>query len=152
MVAFGAYLLVSVAAAAPAHADAKLASWYEDAACDPNDGGECALEIDLSVPAPAAILDCESPLLHDMIGSCDSPKPTLPSLHVPTVHAASGLAVARAPGGRVTVVMPAPPIDAALPSPSPSLRGYAPADVLPLATSELRLTLLTHRLERPPRA
>jgi hypothetical protein len=88
MLALGVTLLVSVAAAPPpgAHAVETLASTYDEAACDAADGGECADEllIDL-MPAPAAILDCQSPFVADMIGSCDLPTQTIPNVHVPTL-------------------------------------------------------------------
>jgi hypothetical protein len=152
MVAIGAYLLVSVAAAAPAHAD-KLASMYEDAACDPGEGGECAVEIEISVPPPTAILDCESPLLQDMIGSCDNPKPAIPTLHVATLHNGNGLTVARtSTGEHLTVVSATSSIDAALPIHAATLAPLCA--FLPVAVSlDAALTdALPHRLERPPRA
>src|SRR5215471_17448148 len=88
MLALGVTLLVSVAAQPlPAvHADEKIASTYDDASCDASEGGECAAEllIDL-MPAPPAIIDCKSPFIAEMIGSCDLPAPTIPTLHLPTL-------------------------------------------------------------------
>ena len=55
MLAFGLTLVVSVAATpplVPAHAGDKLASTYEDAACDPADGGECADEVLIDLMPP----------------------------------------------------------------------------------------------------
>jgi hypothetical protein len=151
MVAFGAYLLVSVAVAAPAHAD-KLASMYEDAACDPAEGGECAVELDLSVPQATAILDCENPLLHDMIGSCDNPRPAIPSLHVATVRNGNGIGVARtSTGERLTVVSATSSIDAALPLRLPTVAPlYATSPVAPSLDAAIT-DGISHRLERPPR-
>lgn len=152
MVGFGAYLLVSVAAAAPAHAD-KLASMYEDAACDPSEGGECAVEPDLSLPQATAILDCQSPLLHDMIGSCDNPKPALPALHVATLRTGGAIGATRTPTGeRLTVVTSTLTVDAALPFCAPTLTPIALASAL-AERSEVVVVDGPHaRLERPPRA
>ncbi|HEY2744922.1 MAG TPA: hypothetical protein VGL86_09885 [Polyangia bacterium] len=93
MLALGLTLVVSVAAAPPAVTHEKLASTYDEAYCDPADGGECADEVLVDfLPTPAAVmLDCESPLIAGMIGSCDLPAPVVPTLHVPTLrNAGSG--------------------------------------------------------------
>lgn len=158
MLALGLTLLVSVAAApppVPMHAGEKLASTYEEASCDSADGGECAVEllIDL-MPAPPAILDCQSPLIADMIGSCDLPAQTLPSLHVPTLrNGGNGLSVARGgPSERLSVAAAAASVDAALP-----LRPFAlvpSSHATPLSTFASIITqdAPRSRLDRPPRA
>jgi hypothetical protein len=151
MVAIGAYLLVSVAAAAPAHAD-KVASMYEDAACDPAEGGECIVELDVSVGPATAILDCENPLIHDMIGSCDNPKPAIPSLRVATVRNGNGIGVARtATGERFTVVSATSSIDAALPLRVPSAAPLSASSPVAVSLDGALTDGISHRLERPPR-
>jgi len=88
MLALGVTLLVSVAATPPpaAHAVETLASTYDEAACDAADGGECADEVLIDLmPPPPAILDCQSPFVAEMIGSCDLPEQTIPTVHVPTL-------------------------------------------------------------------
>jgi hypothetical protein len=122
MLALGVTLLVSVAAPPlpTAHAAAeKLASTYDEAYCDAADGGECAEEdlLELSLPAaPPAILDCASPFIAEMIGTCDLPRPTMPSLHLPTVrNGSAGLSVARnGSSERLSVVANGSSLDAAI--------------------------------------
>ncbi len=158
MLALGVTLIVSVAAAPPpvAHAGEKLASTYDEASCDASDGGECADEVLIEfMPPPAAILDCQSPIIAEMIGSCDLPTPTIPTLHVPTLQkGGNGVAVARvgSSGERITIVSATSSVEAALP-----LARYAlapPLHATPLAA--LASTLLQDaprsRLDRPPRA
>jgi hypothetical protein len=159
MLSFGTYLLVSVAMASPAaplHAAEKLASTYEEAACDVTDSGECAVEADLEelpLPTLAEILDCESPYVQEMIGSCDMPKPTLPSLHLPTLQkgVAAGLALTTPSGRRISVATPAPSLDFALPPLSHIAAALAP--VTSLLDLAYMPTLEPHpsRLDRPPR-
>jgi hypothetical protein len=159
MLSLGTCLFVSVAAASPAaplHAAEKLASTYEEAASDVTDSGECAVEANLEelpLPTLAEILDCESPYVQEMIGSCDLPKPTLPSLHLPTLQkgAAAGLALVTPSGKRTTLAAPAPSLDFALPPLAHASTTLAPAAaVLDLAYIP---TLEPHpsRLDRPPR-
>jgi hypothetical protein len=158
MLALGVTLLVSVAAQPPpaAHAAEKLASTYEDAACDAADGGECADELLIELmPAPAAILDCKSPFIADMIGSCDLPAPTIPTLHVPTLKkGGNGPALVLRSGSsdRHTIVTAAMSLDAALICAHVSL---APA---PYSHHDFALASTSvqdaprSRLDRPPRA
>src|SRR6185437_10205482 len=129
MLALGVSLLVSVAAAPPpAHADLpgheqaareQLASTYDEASCDPSEGGECADEVLIDLmPAPAAILDCQSPFIAEMIGSCDLPAPAIPSLHLPTLQrAGTGLTVIARVGSseRVVTINAPSSLDVALP-------------------------------------
>jgi hypothetical protein len=100
MLTVGLHVLVSLVAVAPspAHADSApddcaLASTYDEAACDPSDSGECAPDVELSLPAPAAILDCNDArtnvLIGDMIGTCDMPRRSGPPTALPTVHTGS---------------------------------------------------------------
>jgi hypothetical protein len=162
MLALGAYLVVSVVAAtpaAPAHvvaASEKLASTYDEAFCDPADGGECADEPAVSEdlpPAAPAILDCESPLIADMIGSCDMPKPTWPQLHVPTLRNGNGSALVVDSGGHdhFRIVTTAPPVDAALFA-APTLTPHSLCDRNTPSCPRTPTPLYTHRLDRPPRA
>ena len=158
MLALGLTLLVSVAAAPPppAHADEKVASTYDEASCDAGDGGECAVEppVELAQPAVPAILDCESPFIAEMIGSCDIPKPTLPSLHLPTLHNAGNDSTIIARDGstrHLTTSSAGSSLDGALtlvfslaPNPGATpLFGLAPARAEDAPRS---------RLDRPPRA
>ncbi|MCU1281671.1 MAG: hypothetical protein JWM53_5217 [bacterium] len=160
MLAFGIAMLASVAAAPPpsVHALEKLASTYDEASCDAADGGECADEtaVEISLPSSPAILDCESPFIAEMIGSCDLPKPTMPSLHLPTVRNAGGgggFSVARnGSHERLTVVPTASSLDAAMPLFTATLQP-APAsgrllDFADTASSDVPRS----RLDRPPRA
>lgn len=158
MLAFGLTLLVSVAAAPPpaVHAGGeKLASTYDEASCDPSDGGECADEllIDL-MPAPAALLDCQSPIIAEMIGSCDLPTPTIPSLHLPTLKkggSGTTLAIRSGSSERISIVTAATSIDGAL--------AYARVSLAPPPFLRHDLALVStsvqeaprNRLDRPPR-
>jgi hypothetical protein len=159
MLALGAYLLVSVAAAspvAPVHAAEKLASTYDEAFCDPADGGECADEPTLSEEAPPtpAILDCESPLIADMIGSCDMPKPTWPQLHVPTLRNGNGTAIVVDSGGHdhLSIVSTASSVDGALPLRISWLGALAPAHAAFAVSNDASPDAPHSRLDRPPRA
>jgi hypothetical protein len=161
MLGLGVSLLVTVAVAPPpsAHATAaeKLASTYDEAFCDPAEGGECADEqlVDFDLPPPLiAILDCENPLIQEMIGSCDLPKPTIPSLHVPTVrNGGSGFSTA-APGSgsdHLHVVATAASLDAAMTFASVSLAPPPVATHLVPATPSSTQDAPRSRLDRPPR-
>jgi hypothetical protein len=165
MIALGLTLVVSVAALPPpaaAHEPQRdqqyqqVASTYDEAFCDPSDGGECAEEalIDL-MPAPAAILDCESPLIADMIGSCDLPAPPIPLVHLPTLrNGKPGLAAATSSSSsdRLSVVTNASSLDGAMPVANLSLHP-APltATLLTLYATRTQDTPRS-RLDRPPRA
>lgn len=158
MLALGVTLLVSVAAAPPpsVHASEPLASTYEQAACDPSDGGECADELLIDVmPPPAAILDCQSPFIAEMIGSCDLPAPAIPSLHLPTLQrAGNGLTTTTAHVGsaeRLTVVTTPPSLDTALPHQRFSLSPTLHATALAALASTLLQDAPRSRLDRPPR-
>jgi hypothetical protein len=156
MVALGAYLLVSVAAAAPAtptHAVEKLASTYEEASCDASDGGECAVEADLSVAPLPAILDCENPFIQEMIGSCDLPQLTLPSLHLPALRNGGYVrAVTHAPGAdHLTLVTASPSADAALPC-APRLATIPELSPVFALVATATPDAPRFRLDRPPRA
>jgi hypothetical protein len=159
MLALGVTLLVSVAATPPpsAHAGEPLASTYEQAACDASDGGECADEplIEL-MPPPAAILDCQSPFIAEMIGSCDLPAPAIPSLHLPTLQrGGNGLTttIARVGSGdRLTVVTAPPSLDATLPLCRFELALSLHASPLSALASTLLQDTPRSRLDRPPRA
>lgn len=157
MLALGVTLLVSVAAAPPpvAHAGEKLASTYDEASCDAADGGECADEVLIELPAPpAAILDCQSPIIAEMIGSCDLPAPTLPTLHVPTLQkGGNGVVVARVGSGeRITIVSATSSVDAALPFTRFALAPPRHATPLDALASTLLQDAPRARLDRPPRA
>ena len=156
MLAFGLTLLVSVAAVPPpaVHAGAdKVASTYEDASCDAADGGECADEVLMDLPAPAAILDCANPFIAEMIGSCDLPTPMIPSLHLPTLrNGGNGFVVAARDGSteRITIVSTPTSVDAAL----PHIFSLAPSSqTTPLAALASTTTqdAPRSRLDRPPR-
>jgi hypothetical protein len=158
MLAFGLTLLVSVAAAPPpaVHAGAdKVASTYEDASCDAGDGGECADEVLIDLPPPAAILDCANPFIAEMIGSCDLPTPTIPSLHLPTLrNGGNGFVVAARDGSteRLTIVTPPTSVDAALVlRPATLAPSLHPTRFIALASTITQYAPLT-RLDRPPRA
>ena len=158
MLSLGVTLLVSVAATPPpaAHAVEMLASTYDEAACDAADGGECADEVLIDLmPAPPAILDCQSPFVADMIGSCDLPQQTIPTVHLPTLKkgASSPLVILRSGASeRHTIVSAVVSIDAAL---SCSHAALAPP---PFAIHDFALTSTSaqdaprNRLDRPPRA
>jgi hypothetical protein len=157
MLALGVSLLVSVAAAPPpaVHAAEKLASTYDEASCDPSEGGECAEEdlIELSLPPLQAILDCESPFIQEMIGSCDLPKPTMPSLHVPTVrNAGNGFSVAQTGSSEhLTVVATAASLDAAMTFSAISLAPPPFAARLSFWHDTNTQETPRPRLDRPPR-
>ncbi len=160
MLALGVTLLVSVAATPPPATAArpateKLVSTYDDASCDATDGGECADEVlvELSIPSPPAILDCESPFIEEMIGSCDLPTPMLPSLHLPTLrNAGSGFSASRdGSTEHLTVINAASSVEAALPIAlafAPSLRS-TPLFGLHDTTAQ---EVAPARLDRPPRS
>jgi hypothetical protein len=164
MLTFGVHVLVSVVAASPslpAHADV-LASTYEEAACDPSDSGECApaFDLELSLPAPSAILDCNDArinvLLADMIGTCDMPRRSGPQLPA-TVHTGSTapqLRVSDGPRGHDRCPL-RPPRANDSPSLVPTRVPLVPALVvapLSLRDSPLPRRAEDLRLERPPRA
>jgi hypothetical protein len=158
MLALGLTLVVSVAAAAPrpAHAVERVASTYDEAACDPADGGECADEamVELSAPALPTIIDCESPVIADMIGSCDLPTPMLPSLHVPTLRTGGNGAtvVLRSGGGDETTVTPgASSLDGAIPLVATLVASSASAPVVAMTDTATK-DVPRPRLDRPPRA
>jgi len=159
MLALGVTLLVSVAAAPPpsVHASEPLASTYEQAACDASDGGECADEVLIELmPPPAAILDCQSPFIAEMIGSCDLPAPAIPSLHLPTLQrGGNGLMTTIARVGsaeRLTVVTAPPSLDAALPRRRFALAPSLHATPLSPLASTITQDAPRSRLDRPPRA
>jgi hypothetical protein len=159
MVALGAYLLLSVATATPAapvHAAERLASTYDEAACDASDGGECAVAdaAALSLPQLPAILDCESPFIAEMIGSCDLPKPSLPSLHLPTVrNGGSGFCVAHGGGCmRLTVGAAPSSVDAVLPRPAARLHPIERFRRVVACDDTVSPDAPRSRLDRPPRA
>jgi hypothetical protein len=163
MLALGACLLVSVAANSPATTTSvrpaeKVASTYDEAFCDPADGGECAQDAEaetISLPALPAILDCESPFIEGMIGSCDLPRPTMPSLHVPTVRN-GGTAFGSGKGGRTTDQLSdgATPAstDAALPRSAPTLAPLTHSIRVAVSFDTATLDVHPSRLDRPPRA
>lgn len=167
MIAFGAYLVASVVAAtpAPAHGE-KLASTYEEAACDPSDSGECAEAADAApvLPAPPAVLDCNDPRLDTyvaaMIGSCDMPTPAPPDAAAPTVHPAAPAGPVRVCDGLCAAhddrpLHPAPRMsDDQSPLAGTADAFLAPPSGTALETEEVtppRFTFAS-RLERPPRA
>jgi hypothetical protein len=158
MFALGAYLLVSVASATPVgpvHVAEQLASTYEEATCDASDSGECAEEVELSIPTPAAILDCENPLIQEMIGSCDLPKPAPPTAaHAPTLRNSNGVtAVVRTADGsdHLTIVSAPPGVDAALPTRGANLSVFAAASRYLDSAYIAQGATLQYRLDRPPR-
>jgi hypothetical protein len=165
MLALGVSLLVSVAAAPPpAHADLpgheqaareQLASTYDEASCDPSEGGECADEVLIDLmPAPPAILDCQSPFIAEMIGSCDLPAPSLPSLHLPTLQRGGNVvAVARVGSSERVVTISAPSsLEVALPLARFTLSPTLHASPLAALASTLTQDAPRPRLDRPPRA
>ncbi len=158
MLALGVTLLATVAAApAPGgRATEKLASTYDEASCDASDGGECADEALIELmPPPPAILDCQSPFIADMIGSCDLPAPTIPMLHVPTLRkGGNGLSVAARVGAgeRLSVVTASPSVDAALPLPRFAVAPTLHATPLDALASTRFPDAPRSRLDRPPRA
>ncbi|HWE26995.1 MAG TPA: hypothetical protein VHB97_03290 [Polyangia bacterium] len=158
MLAFGLTLIVSVAATPPpaVHAGEKLASTYDEASCDAADGGECADEvlIDLT-PPPAAILDCQSPFIAEMIGSCDLPRLVFPSLHVATLQkAGNGFIVITRNGSTEHLQMISAPssVDAALPLAPFALAPSIHATLLHALASTITQDVPPSRLDRPPRA
>jgi hypothetical protein len=158
MLALGLTLVVSVAAVPPPpaiHAGEKLASTYEEASCDAADGGECADEVLIDLLPSPAILDCESPFIADMIGSCDLPTPTIPSLHLPTLrNGGNGFAVTTRNGSteHLTVVSAPTSVDAALPLGPFSLAPSSHATPLLWLASTIKQDVPPSRLDRPPRA
>jgi hypothetical protein len=160
MLALGLTLVVSVAAVPPpavAHEPQheRMASTFDEAFCDPSDGGECAEEALLDLmPAPAAILDCESPLIADMIGSCDLPAPPIPSVHLPTLRNGRpgiGAATSSSSSDRLTVVASASSVDGAMPVANLSLHP-APLTGKLVALHATRTQQTPRpRLDRPPR-
>jgi hypothetical protein len=157
MIALGVSLLVSVAATPlpAAHAAAeKLASTYDEAACDPSEGGECAEEVLIDLPQLVAILDCQSPIIHDMIGSCDLPTPTIPSLHLPTVRNGGGSFSAARHGSseHLSVVATAASLDAAMTVASVSLAPPPFATRLSAIGDTSTQDAPRSRLDRPPRS
>ena len=156
MLALGLSLVVSVAATSPpAAAHERLASSYDDAYCDPADGGECDDDPLVEyLPAPALILDCESPLIAGMIGSCDLPAPSLPTLHVPTLRTGSGVTFGSAPsssGQRLTFVAPPSSVDAAISDCTLSLHpAQLAGELVPLHQTHTQ-DAPPSRLDRPPR-
>lgn len=161
MLALGVSLLVSVAATPPpstVHDAEKLASTYDEASCDPAEGGECAEEqlIDFDAPPPlVAILDCENPFIQEMIGSCDLPKLTLPSLHVPTVrNGGNSFSVATGSGSseHLSVVTTAASLDAAMSFSSVSLAPPPLTALLSISHHRSTTEAPRSRLDRPPRA
>ena len=161
MLALGVTLLVSVAAAPPppAHAEPpaheQLASTYDEASCDPSEGGECADEVLIDLmPAPPAILDCQSPFIAEMIGSCDLPAPSLPSLHLPTLQRAAGALtiIARVGSSERVITLSAPSsLDVALPLARFALSPTLHASPLSALASTLTQDAPRFRLDRPPR-
>ena len=157
MLALGVTLLVSVAAAPPpsVHASEPLASTYEQAACDASDGGECADEVLIELlPPPAAILDCQSPLIADMIGSCDMPEPTVPTLHLPTLQKGgngAAVTVRGAAGERLSIVSAMSSLDSALPLARFALAPSIHATPLAALASTITQDAPRSRLDRPPR-
>lgn len=156
MIALGLSLLASLAAAPPPAlhvAGEKVASTWDEAACDAGDGGECADEIVIDlVPAPAAILDCQSPFIAEMIGSCDLPAATLPSLHLPTLQRGGpGLNVVQRVGDKLTFVTTPPSLEAALPPARLPLAPCLHATPLSAHASALLNDAPPFRLDRPPR-
>ena len=156
MLALGVSLLVSVAAAPPptARAAEKLASTYDEAFCDPADGGECAEEQLIELLELPAILDCASPIIREMIGSCDLPQPMIPSLHLPTLrNGGSGFMVAHnGRSERLTVVATAASLDAAMTFCSLSLAPPPLATRLDWSHRASTQDAPRSRLDRPPRA
>jgi len=160
MLALGLTLVVSVAAVPPsavAHEPQheRMASTFDEAFCDPSDGGECAEEALLDfMPAPAAILDCESPLLADMIGSCDLPAPPIPVVHLPTLRNGKpgiGSATTTASSDRLSVVTSASSVDGAMSVTNVSLHP-APLTGQLVALHATRTQQTPRpRLDRPPR-
>jgi hypothetical protein len=163
MVGLGVYLVSSLALVSPARAELPVASTYEDAACDPSDSGECAVEPQLSlapVPAVPAVVDCSderlSLVLADMIGTCDMPRRSGPPLPPATVRNAGGPSLrvdAARDSGSCPLRAPARGDD------SPSLltggaRLLPPLGVTPLGADEVPLVPRAEdrRLDRPPRA
>ncbi|HXU68115.1 MAG TPA: hypothetical protein VN947_02240 [Polyangia bacterium] len=157
MLALGLSMLVSVAAAQPATTHERLASTYDEAFCDPADGGECAEEANLDIEPPTpAILDCESPFIAAMIGSCDLPAPALPSLHVPTLHNGGpghgfSSAAPSSSDDRLSVVASASSLDGAMPVVNVSLHPAPLAGQLAVLHATRAQEAPRSRLDRPPR-
>ena len=155
MLALGLTLVVSVAATPPpVRAQEPLASTYDEASCDAGDGGECANEQLIEFDVPPAILDCQSPLIADMIGSCDLPTPAIPALHLPTLrNGGAGFSVARTGSHEhLTVMASAPALDAALCRRPPSLAPPVAADSIFALAATSAQDAPRPRLDRPPRA
>lgn len=152
MVALGTLLLASVAATAPtAHAVEKLASTFDEAYCDVDDSGECADEPTLSLAAAPVILDCASPFIQEMIGSCDMPKQAPPTLRVPTLHTGGISTEVRAENGHVNVINAPPSVDTALP-PSPArLHPHHLSSRVVALLDDVMDDVSPPRLDRPPR-
>jgi hypothetical protein len=165
MLTIGMHILVSamtVSPSLPADADL-LASTYEQAAGDPSDSGECAPagELELSLPTPGAILDCNDArinvLLGDMIGTCDMPRRSGPQLP-PTVHTGSTapqLRISDGPRGHDRCPLRSPPRANDPPSIVPTrVPLVPPLAVSPLLLHDSPLPVRAEdlRLERPPRA
>jgi hypothetical protein len=106
------------------------------------------------MPAPPTILDCESPLIAQMIGSCDMPAPALPTLHVPTLRNAGGgidTALSDDDPGRLHVVATASSVDGAMPVCDVSLYPAPLAAELTTLYAARWQELPRSRLDRPPR-
>ncbi|MDB4965580.1 MAG: hypothetical protein JWN44_1269 [Myxococcales bacterium] len=152
MVALGTYLLVSVAAASsPVHGVEKLASTFDEAYCDVDDSGECAVEPTLSVEMPAAVLDCASPFIQEMIGSCDLPKQAPPTAHAATLRNGGTTLVARADSGRVDVITAPSTADGALLAQPPPLHRLSPSSPVVAPLDDAIDDVSPPRLDRPPR-
>jgi hypothetical protein len=155
MVAVGTLLLASVAATSPAaHGVEKLASTFDEAYCDVDDSGECADEPTLSVELAAApvVLDCESPFIQEMIGSCDMPKQAPPTLHIPTLHQAAGISTElRAENGHINIINAPPSVDSALPPTPARLHPITTSSPLVASRDTATIDLPPSRLDRPPR-
>lgn len=157
MLALGLSMLVSAAAAQPALAPHEpLASTYDQAFCDPADGGECAEEALIELmPAPPAILDCESPIIAGMIGSCDLPAPALPTAHLPAWRNGGSGFSSTAPTSsddHLRVVASTAPVDGAMTDCTLTLYPAPPAgQLVPLHATRAQ-EMPRPRLDRPPRA
>ena len=145
--------------------DAALASTYDEAACDPSDSGECAADVELSLPtasAPAAILDCNdartNALLADMIGTCDMPRRSGPPTALPTVRTGSNAPQLRMTDGphgcdRCPLRGSPPRGDDSPSLPAARVPLEPPLAVSSLAISDAPLVVRAEdlRLDRPPR-
>lgn len=155
MLALGLTMLVSAAAAPPATPHEPLASTYDQAFCDPADGGECAEEALIELmPAPPAILDCESPIIADMIGSCDLPAPVLPTMHLPTLrNGGSGFSTTAPTSSddHLRMVASSSSLDGAMPVANVSLHPAPLAGRLVALHATRAQEAPRSRLDRPPR-